>query len=145
MLRWLFGVIALLTAVFSPTRPAGAEIAWDYIKPSSERSTGEWLTDILGLSDFGRSYAVIIGLSRFEYFNSLDATENDPQRVFDFLRDEAGFDYILMRQDKEVTYQALRELFEFELPHILQSNDRFLLFWSGHGTQFQDARGVERG
>ena len=145
MWRRLSGIVALLMAAFPPGSPADAEIAWDYVKPSSERSTGEWLFDILGLSEFGRSYAVIIGLSRFEYFNPLDATENDPQRVFDFLRDQAGFDYILLLRDEEVTYQALRDLFEFDLPRTVQKNDRFLLFWSGHGTQFKNQRGVEIG
>jgi formylglycine-generating enzyme required for sulfatase activity len=103
------------------------------------------LTDILGLSDFGRDYAVIVGLSDFQYFNPLDATKGDPESVFKFLRDEAGFDYILMLRDEEVTYQILRDLFEYELPHTLHSNDRFLFFWSGHGTQFPDALGVEQG
>jgi peptidoglycan hydrolase-like protein with peptidoglycan-binding domain len=145
MWRRLFGVIAVLTALFLASRSAYTEITWDYVKPSSERDAGEWLFDILGLSEFGRDYAVIVGLSRFEYFNPLDATENDPQRVFEFLRDEAGFDYILVLRDKEITYQALRDLFEFDLPNTLKGNDRFLLFWSGHGTQFPDARGVERG
>ena len=78
-------------------------------------------------------------------FSLLDATKDDPERVFKFLRDDAGFDFILMLRDKEVTYQALRDLFEYELPHTLHNNDRFMLFWSGHGTQFPDARGVERG
>ena len=145
MWRRLLGIMALLTALLSPISRADAEIEWSYVKPGSERSTGDWFLDILGLSEFGRSYAVIIGLSRFEHFNPLDATENDPQRVFDFLRDEAGFDYILMLRDQEVTYSELRNLFEFELPRTLRSNDRFLLFWSGHGTQFPDARGSQLG
>lgn len=145
MQRWLVGSIALLTMAFLFVSSARAAIDWDYIKPPAERSIGQWFNEILGLSDFGRSYAVIVGLSQYENFNPLDATQNDPQRIFEFLRDEAGFDYLLMLRNEEVTYQALRNLFEFELPGTLKSNDRFLLFWSGHGTQFVDARGVELG
>ena len=65
-MAWLFGLIALVTAVFEFTHSANAEIPWTYVKPSSEHSVGQWLTDILGLSDFGRDYAVIVGLSGFE-------------------------------------------------------------------------------
>ena len=138
-----FGTLILMAAAIAG--PAAAELQWDYDKPASECSVGQWFSDILGVSEFGRSYAVIIGLHRFEDFNPLDATENDPQRVFEFLRDEAGFDYILMLRDDEVTYQTLRTLFEFELPNVLEANDRFLLFWSGHGTQFKNALGDEDG
>jgi len=145
MLQRLTGSVALLIAALLTVGTARAEIAWTYEKPVSERSVGDLLSDILGLSEFGQDYAVIIGLHRFEDFNPLDATENDPQRVFEFLRDEAGFDYILMLRDEEVTYQRLRSLFEFELPRVLDSNDRALFYWSGHGTQFPDARGVELG
>jgi peptidyl-prolyl cis-trans isomerase C len=136
-------LLTLLMSAFLVISPARAGIKWDYAKPGSERGAGDWLTDLLGLS--GHDYAVIIGLHRFQYFNPLDATANDPERVFKFLRDEVGFDYILMLQDEDVTYQKLRSLFEFELPRILDENDRFLLFWSGHGTQFRDALEVELG
>ena len=138
-------LVLLALACFFATGPVRAAVEWSYVRPGTEPNMGDWIRDILGIEGFGKSYAVIVGINEFRYFDSLDATANDPDRVFRFLRDEMKFDRILMLRNRDVTYDRLRTLFEHELPQVIRPEDRFLFYWSGHGTQFKNARGVELG
>ena len=121
--------------------PARAKIDWTYERPGTEKTMGDWFRSVLHLEGFGRTYAVIVGVNEFTRFPILDATANDPERIFQFLRDEALFDRILVLRNEEVTLSRLRHLFMTELHEVLKPEDRLLFYWSGHGTQFEDSRG----
>ena len=137
--------ILLTLACLVLAGPARAAIDWTYVRPGTEPTMGDWFLDVLGIEGFGKSYAVIVGVNEFRHFDRLDATAGDPDRVFRFFRDELRFDRILVLRNSEVTYGRLRTLFEHELPRVVRPEDSFLFYWSGHGTQFKNARGVELG
>lgn len=104
---------------------------------TSGASWGEQLQSLWKQPNYNKSYALIIGISDFEHFDSLP--ESDPVRMRDFLLNEAGFDEVYVLTDRNVTLTKLRQLMEDELPAKLKSNDRFLFYWSGHGTTRKDS------
>jgi Caspase domain len=75
---------------------------------------------------------LVVGISRFDNFASLP-TEKDPLRMRDFLIHEAGFDYVHMLTDEKATKTRIDELMQDILPAMIDENDQFLFYWSGHG------------
>src|SRR5262249_55113788 len=59
---------------------------------------------------------------------------SDAIRVRDFLRDEADFDYVVTLTDDKATYTRINNLMENVFPTSIGPNDRFLFYFSGHGT-----------
>jgi uncharacterized caspase-like protein len=137
-LRRLFGLIALLTAVLSPTGAALAGIDEVYRKPADAKTWGELLFEFVGHQGFSKSYALIVGISKFDAYGSLP-TANDPIRMRDFLIDEAGFDYVHVLTDDRATKARIDELMVDVLPAMMDENDQFLFYWSGHGDQRDNA------
>ena len=72
-------------------------------------------------------------------FTPLRTTKNDPFRMKDFLLDEVGFDHVHVLTDEKVTSPRVRELMEGKFRNLVESDDRFLFYWSGHGTQVKNA------
>ncbi len=58
----------------------------------------------------------------------------DALHVRDFLRDQAGFDYIVTLTEEKATQERIGRLMEQEFPATLRPNDRFLFYFSGHGA-----------
>ena len=120
--------------------PATAGIDQVFEKPSEKSTWGSMLEWALGTEGFGKSYALVIGISNYTGgFEPLRTTKNDPIRMKDFLLDEAGFDHVHVLTDDKATKGRIAELLEDELPDLIKNNDRFLFYWSGHGTQTLDA------
>jgi formylglycine-generating enzyme required for sulfatase activity len=136
---WLGVVLVLMSA------HARAGIDDVYTKPPSTQNWGEVLADFVGYKGYQKSYALVVGISAYsDGYRSLP-TQNDPIRMRDFLLDEAGFDYVHVLTDEKVTYPRLRTLMEEDFPDRVKANDRFLLYWSGHGTQRELPDGKLRG
>ena len=138
-----FGVLALL-ASFWIASPASAGIDEEYRKPADKKSWGELLLDFVGHPGVGKSYALVVGISKFDDFSSLP-TANDPLRMRDFLINEAGFDYVHVLTDEKATKARIEELMVDVLPGMIHDNDQFLFYWSGHGTQRPNALGGQLG
>jgi formylglycine-generating enzyme required for sulfatase activity len=141
---WLAGILALLIATFAAPSPARAGIDETYRKPDDEKSWGELLADFVGYRGFSKSYALVIGISQFDDYTSLP-TANDPIRMRDFLIDEAGFDHVHILTDDKATKARIDELMVDVLPNMIDENDQFLFYWSGHGEQRTNARGGDVG
>jgi tetratricopeptide (TPR) repeat protein len=144
MWRYLFGTVALLTAVFSPPSPALPAIDEAYVKPDDKKSWGELLADFIGHRGFGKSYALVIGISNFDHFSPLP-TANDPVRIREFLIHQAGFDYVHVLTDEMATKARIDELMVDVIPRMIHENDQFLFYWSGHGTQRPNELGGQTG
>ena len=140
----LAGILALLAASLALMRPADAGLDEAYRKPQSDRSWGDLLTDFVGYRGFGRSYALIVGISGFKGYPDLP-TPNDPIRMRDFLVDEAGYDYVHVLTDDKATKARIDELMVDVLPAMMGANDQFLFYWSGHGEQRPNALGGQVG
>ena len=120
--------------------PASAGIDEVFEKPSEKGPWGSMLEWALGTEGFGKSYALVIGISDYTGgFEPLRATKNDPVRMKDFLLDEAGFDHVHVLTDDKASKRRIGELLEDVFPELVGTDDRFLFYWSGHGTQPLDA------
>ena len=120
--------------------PASAGIDEVFEKPSEKGPWGSMLEWALGTEGFGKSYALVIGISDYTGgFEPLRATKNDPVRMKDFLLDEAGFDHVHVLTDDKASKRRIAELLEDVFPELVGTDDRFLFYWSGHGTQPLDA------
>ena len=119
--------------------PAKAGLDEVYQKRAGQ-SWGELAQSVLGLRGFGRSYALVIGISDYDGYVDLP-TGNDAERMADYLIREAGFDYVHLLTEEKVTKDRISELMSDEFPALLQGDDRFLFYWSGHG----DTRSVAEG
>ncbi len=128
------GLLLLVALVLAHTH-AKAGIDKVYTKPQSAQNWGEMLADVVGYRGYQKSYALVVGISAYSGGHRNLPTQNDPIRMRNFLLNEAGFDYVHVLTDEKVTYRRLRTLMEDEFPKRVDRNDRFLFYWSGHGTQ----------
>ncbi len=110
------------------------------LQAGRQKSWGQLLTEFVGLHGSGKSYALVVGISRYDDYQSLP-TANDPLRMRDFLINEAGFDYVHVLTDEKATKSRIEELMVDVLPDMIHANDRFLFYWSGHGVQRPNAIG----
>jgi len=86
---------------------------------------------------------LVVGISQYDDHNDLP-TKNDPLKVRDFLL-ASGFDEVHVLTDEKVTLERLNMLMLDEFPSKVDKNDRFLLFWSGHGVERDNTYGGQTG
>ncbi|MGD8366789.1 MAG: caspase family protein [Desulfobacterales bacterium] len=88
---------------------------------------------------YERSYAVVIGINRYEKWPPLEFAVNDAQSIRERLS-QTGFDEVITLFDGEATQRRiLTELFH-NLPRKAGRNDRVLFYFAGHG-QTEDLGG----
>jgi hypothetical protein len=87
----------------------------------------------VGPQDFGKSYALIVGVGNYANYKKLTAPAEDAVRFRNFLRDEAKFDVIVTLTDERATRSRIENLMERFFPRQVQQNDRFIFYFSGHG------------
>jgi hypothetical protein len=88
---------------------------------------------------YERSYAVVIGINKYEKWPPLEFAVNDAQSIRARLL-ETGFDEVITLFDGEATQRRiLTELFH-NLPQKAGRNDRVLFYFAGHG-QTEDLGG----
>lgn len=138
----LTAILAVMAAMFlfvGATSAAGVDRLFE--KRISDKTWGEQLADAVGFGGFSKSYALVIGIS--DYTGSFDdlPTANDARRMADYLFDEAGFDYVHLLTEDKVTKDRVAELMSDKFPELIDNNDRFFFYWSGHG----DTRSVAHG
>ncbi len=127
--KWVLGLSLLLMA-----HTVNAQ-GIDRVFPGQNRiSFGQLIRNTFNLSDYNKSYAVVVGISGYNNFPDLPSTKNDAIRMKDFLINEAGFDYVHLLTEERVTLRRLRNIMVDIMPGKVKSNDRFLFYWSGHGV-----------
>jgi len=94
-----------------------------------------------------RSYALVVGISDYDDATGYKdlPTKDDAHRVRRFLIEEAGFDHVHVLTEEAATKARIEELMDGVFPRLVDGNDRFFFYWSGHGDQRQLAGGGERG
>jgi WD40 repeat protein len=104
-----------------------------YMRSDNNSLAGELLNLVVPPGTFRKSFALVVGVGKYQSFPQLDAPASDAFRVRNFLRDEAGFDYIVTLTDEKATRERIESLMEDTFPSMLGKNDRFLFYFSGHG------------
>jgi general L-amino acid transport system substrate-binding protein len=115
---------------------ANAEVEQIYVRPSGSNAIQESISRLFGKATFGKNYALIIGVSDYTNgrdFRPLSAAARDAERMHDFLKNEAGFDYIVTLTDEHATKGKIEEYMETTFPALIKENDRFFFYFSGHG------------
>lgn len=106
---------------------------------SMRNKVSGWLSSLFPSQEINRSYAVVIGINRFDEYNSLPTSE-DPIRVKNYLLNEAGFDLVHVVTGKHVTISRLGQLMD-SMRKRVNTNDRFLFYWQGHGETLKGETG----
>jgi len=107
-----------------------------YEKPAGNATWGNFFNNFFEKDHFNKSYAVVIGIGDYNSdWLDLSASPVDVQRVSDYLINEAGFDYVAKLVDKNATKQQIEKLMIEDFPDKVGEKDRFLFYFSGHGTQ----------
>lgn len=96
-----------------------------------------WRTALGGLFAEGQSIAVVIGISEYANFPSLSGARDDALRMKRFLIDQAGFDSVYVLSEEQVTKANVDHLMIDVIPRRVGEKDRFLFYWSGHGTSME--------
>jgi hypothetical protein len=108
----------------------------------SVRAEVESSTEVKDL--YGKSFAVVIGINRYEKWPPLEFAVADAGAVRQRL-EHIGFDQITTILDKEATQRRiLTELFNV-LPRKTTRNDRVLFYFAGHGQTEELPDGKKRG
>ena len=112
-------------------------------RKSGGKNWGEIFGSYFSDRPFGRSVALIIGVNRYEgnAWPQLDATRGDPARVRKLLVEQEGFDLVVTLENERATKERIDTLMRDVLPDLLRRDDRFLFYFSGHGTQ-REIQGV---
>lgn len=131
-MKHLVGILTLILLLADPAFGV-AGIDRVFQKPPDRKTWGQLLADYVGYSGYSKSYALVVGISIYRDYKKLP-TANDPISVKDFLINIAGFDYVHLLTEEYATESRVRELMVDEFPRLVDSNDRFLFYWSGHGA-----------
>ncbi|CAA6814727.1 MAG: Unknown protein [uncultured Sulfurovum sp.] len=91
---------------------------------------------------YNKSYALVVGISNYQDNSAFEKlpTKDDPIDMAKYLCQEGGFDHVRILTEEKVSISRVRELMEYYYPNKLNSNDRFLFYWSGHGEDEQLGR-----
>ncbi len=140
MRRHAIGTIIAAALSITPFGSVSAGIDELFQKADDKPIWGQVIEWAIGSEGFGKSYALIVGISDYTSgFEALPSTANDPIRMKEFLLEEAGFDYVHVLTDEKATKPRIGSLLEETFPELIKPDDRFLFYWSGHGTQTTDA------
>jgi hypothetical protein len=134
---------SLLLLILCISYACAAGIDDDYVRPGSSK-WGDVLERLLGQKGFGKSYALVIGVGDYDHYMKLSAPAADAEQVRNFLRDEAQFDRVITLTNEKATRARIESLMDRILPQLIQSNDRFLFYFSGHGVT-RDLGALKRG
>lgn len=127
-------IIAFAERRSVPAAVAPAETAEPSAKPA-ELQPGSF---------YHKSWAVVIGIDKYDVCPPLEYATSDAEAVAKKLR-EIGFDEVIEIMDKEATRQRILTVLGSELPKEVGPEDRVLIFFAGHGQTESLPDGREQG
>lgn len=108
----------------------------DVYQKQGTRGWGDIFSRFFNRKVFKKSYALVIGIGDYQQgWTKIESPYYDALRVRDFLIDDAGFDYVVTLTNSKATKQKINKLMEETFPNLFHANDKFLFYFSGHGTQ----------
>src|SRR5438874_11050613 len=86
------------------------------------------------MEGFRRSIAVVMGINAYgEEIPTLRSAVNDATALARLLNDKHRYDQVHLMLDGDVTHQALDRLLSETLPSLVDTDDRLLVYFAGHG------------
>lgn len=86
---------------------------------------------------YGKSWAVVIGINKYQYWPKLEYAVNDAREVAKTLQSKLGFsqENIITLFDDEATSERITDVLGYQLadPKRIAENDRIFVFYAGHG------------
>jgi caspase domain-containing protein len=134
--------LALLIRFASPAVATGIDEV--YVRPGNGWGI-DTFQKLFNKSEFGKSYAIVIGIEKYENYESLDAPGHDAVKFRDFLENEARFDYVVTLTEEKATKERIEILMEQTVPNMIKPGDRVLFYFSGHGATRQLPNDKKRG
>lgn len=132
-----FSRLILCTALLaSSTLAIAAGVDQGFQRDSRLDSMRMQLTKAFGQ---GRQIALLVGVSEYRGaqtggFRTLSSTRGDVEKMRKFLIESAGFDYVHVLTEENVTVERVNALMEDYFPEKVGASDRFIFYWSGHGV-----------
>lgn len=115
-----------------------------FCAPNSERGVNISLKTDLSLAELYRnSYAIIIGINRYEKWPSLEYAVNDAKAMEVKLK-SLGFETATLI-DHNATRSNIMRLLGDALPRKVEKNDRVVIFFAGHGQTEELQDGSQMG
>ncbi|KMW57420.1 Polysaccharide deacetylase [Candidatus Rhodobacter oscarellae] len=137
--------LAMLLAVWLLS---GKSLADDtpFFKPSGAPTWGKVVSTFSG-ARIGRSrtYALVVSISSYDHTYDIPSTHENAVNVKDYFLDVLGYDYVHVLTEEDVTYERVRNLIQSEFRNLIQKDDRFVLYWSGHGETIQSWDDIPQG
>ncbi|HNQ51491.1 MAG TPA: caspase family protein [Candidatus Omnitrophota bacterium] len=90
------------------------------------------VVDLQPGSFYRKSWAIVIGINKYNVWPPLEYAVRDAQAVAVKLR-ESGFDEVIEILDKDATRERILTVLGAELPRTVGADDRVLIFFAGHG------------
>ena len=131
-------LFAYLPPAFSQSEPpAEYKFRKYFVHYVDNRSITERVLNLVGLSDadVGRSFALIAGVSEYEYLDDLRPAKVDVEKLKKYLETEEFFDEIVVLENGDFTEDNLRYFLQAYFPERVSrfKKSRFLFAFSGHG------------
>ena len=102
------------------------------------RKLAELYHQVFPKEPFGRSIALLVGVSEYRNLPALPSVRNDITNMRDFLLNKAGFDEVYVATDDIVNRDLIEQYIKGVIASKTTENDRLLFYYSGHGG---DGRG----
>ncbi len=100
-------------------------------------------TDNKGNSSSGTTYAIIVGISKYQYVNNLNFADKDALLVYDFLTDKAGGSvmdsniYVLLNEQAKAATFWVQGMGWLKRKN-LKAGDKLFIYLAGHGDAIND-------
>lgn len=88
---------------------------------------------IAGNIEFGRYYALVVGLEGYHHWDMLESPHRDARRLAEILTDRYGFDTTLVLDASKTQIMAAID----DLRKRVTSNDNVLIYFAGHGQMLR--------
>jgi hypothetical protein len=102
------------------------------------------VVDLQSGAFYRKSWAIVIGINKYNVWPPLEYAVRDAQAVAQKLR-ESGFDEVIEILDKQATRERILTILGSDLPKKVGAQDRVLIFFAGHGQTESLPDGREQG
>jgi len=80
----------------------------------------------------GNYYALVVGINKYKHWSKLKSAVNDANKISGVLKKHFGFKVKMILNSEAVRDKILEEINKYH--NLLRPNDKFLLYYAGHGV-----------